>query len=130
MDRQSEKIMKLTPSVRQIIAIALPIMIGSAAQNVLQLSDSIFLYHLSETDFAAIGFVGVFYLTINAIGYGFSKGGQIIIANKAGQQDIEGIRRNFQALGLFEAGLAVVMFLFMYFCSPWFLGCSFRIRKS
>ncbi|MBK8841880.1 MAG: hypothetical protein IPO33_03090 [Saprospiraceae bacterium] len=82
MDRQSEKIMKLTPSVRQIIAIALPIMIGSAAQNVLQLSDSIFLYHLSETDFAAIGFVGVFYLTINAIGYGFSKGGQIVIANK------------------------------------------------
>ncbi len=114
--------MKLTPSVRQIIAIALPIMIGSAAQNVLQLSDSIFLYHLSETDFAAIGFVGVFYLTINAIGYGFSKGGQIIIANKSGQQDIEGIRRNFQALGLFVALLAVVMFLFMHFCSPWFFG--------
>ena len=97
-------------------------MIGSAAQNVLQLSDSIFLYHLSETDFAAIGFVGVFYLTINAIGYGFSKGGQIIIANKAGQQDLEGIRRNFQALGLFEAGLAIAMFLFMYFASPWFFG--------
>ena len=129
MDRQSEKIMKLTPSVRQIIAIALPIMIGSAAQNVLQLSDSIFLYHLSETDFAAIGFVGVFYLTINAIGYGFSKGGQIIIANKAGQQDIEGIRRNFQALGLFEAGLAVVMFLFMYFCSPWFFGLFLQNKE-
>lgn len=114
--------MKLTPSVRQIVAIAMPIMIGSAAQNVLQLSDSIFLYHLSETDFAAIGFVGVFYLMINAIGYGFSKGGQIIIANKAGQQDPEGIRRNFQALGLFEAGLAIAMFLFMYFASPWFFG--------
>ncbi|MBP9134860.1 MAG: MATE family efflux transporter [Saprospiraceae bacterium] len=114
--------MKLTPSVRQIIAIALPIMIGSAAQNVLQLSDSIFLYHLSETDFAAIGFVGVFYLMVNAIGYGFSKGGQIIIANMSGRQDIEGIRRNFQALGLFEAVLATVMFLFMYFISPWFFG--------
>lgn len=114
--------MKLTPSVRQIISIALPIMIGSAAQNVLQLSDSIFLYHLSETDFAAIGFVGVFYLTINAIGYGFSKGAQIIIAKKAGQQDAEGIRRNFQALGIFEAILATIMFLFMYFGSPYFFG--------
>ncbi|MCO6461090.1 MAG: MATE family efflux transporter [Saprospiraceae bacterium] len=114
--------MKLTPSVRQIIAIALPIMIGSAAQNVLQLSDSIFLYHLSETDFAAIGFVGVFYLTINAIGYGFSKGGQIIIANMSGRQDVAGIRRNFQALGIFEAILAITMFLFMYFAGPWFFG--------
>ncbi|HRN32579.1 MAG TPA: MATE family efflux transporter [Saprospiraceae bacterium] len=121
--------MKLTPSVRQIMAIALPIMIGSAAQNVLQLSDSIFLYHLSETDFAAIGFVGVFYLMVNAIGYGFSKGGQIIIANLAGRQDVVGIRRNFQALGLFEAMLALVMFLFMFFAGPWFFSLFLQNQK-
>lgn len=121
--------MRLTPSVRQIVAIALPIMIGSAAQNVLQLSDSIFLYHLSETDFAAIGFVGVFYLMVNAIGYGFSKGGQIIIANLAGRQDVVGIRRNFQALGMFEAALAIIMFLFMFFAGPWFFSLFLQNQK-
>lgn len=114
--------MRITPSIRQIISIATPIMIGSAAQNILTLSDSIFLYHNSEVEFAAIGFVGVFYLTINAIGYGFSKGGQIIIANKAGKLDKLGIRQHFQALGIFEVILATIMFLFMYFGSEWFFG--------
>ena len=114
--------MRITPTTRQIITIALPIMVGSAAQNIIQLSDSIFLSQLSETDFAAIGFVGVFYLAINAIGYGFSKGGQILIANMAGQQNIAGIRRHFHALGIFEFILAIGMFLFMKFGSAWFFS--------
>jgi len=114
--------MKLTPTIRQIIAIAFPIMIGSAAQNIIQLFDSIFLSQWSEVDFAAIGFVGVFYLAVNAIGFGFSKGGQILIANMAGKQNYIGIRRHFQALGIFEAILAVVLFLFMRFASPWFFS--------
>ena len=59
-------------------------MLGSAAQNVIALSDSVFLYHLSETDFASIGFVGVFYLVVAAIGYGFSRGGQIMIPRVRG----------------------------------------------
>ena len=61
--------MMLDFSYKRILAISTPIMLGSAVQNVIALSDSVFLYHLSETDFAAIGFVGVFYLVIAAIGY-------------------------------------------------------------
>lgn len=121
--------MQITPSTRQIINIALPIMIGSAAQNIIQLSDSVFLSQLSEADFAAIGFVGVFYLAINAIGYGFSKGGQILIANMAGQQNKEGIRRNLQALGVFEAILAIVLWAFMHFASPWFFSIFIQNKE-
>ena len=76
---------KLQITYRQIFAIALPLILGSAGQNIVALSDSMFLYYRSDEDFAAIGFVGVFYLIIAAIGYGFSKGGQVLIARRMGE---------------------------------------------
>lgn len=90
-------------------------MLGSAVQNIVALTDSIFLYHHSETDFAAMGFVGVFYLVIAAIGFAFSKGGQIMIARRAGEADAEGIGRSFYAMLYFSLILALIMFLFMKF---------------
>ncbi len=103
-------------------------MLGSAAQNVIALSDSVFLYYLSEEDFASIGFVGVFYLIVAAIGYGFSRGGQIMIARRMGEQKPAAIGRTFQAMLAFELALAVVMFLFMqYGCAAFF---SFFVKSE
>ena len=90
-------------------------MIGSAAQNVVALSDSIFLYHLSELDFAAIGFVGVFYLVIAGIGYGFTRGGQLMIARRMGEGRKREIGRTFYAMLYFELAMATIMFLFLTF---------------
>ena len=111
--------MKLKTTYKQILAISTPIMLGSAAQNVVALSDSVFLYHLSQQDFASIGFVGVFYLVIAAIGYGFSKGGQIIIARRMGEGNVGQVGCTFYSMIYFELFLAIVMFLFMQF------GCEF-----
>ena len=113
--------MKLTLTYRQILAISAPIMIGSAAQNIIALSDSIFLYHRSETDFASIGFVSVFYLIITAIGYGFSRGGQILVARRAGEKEYKEAGKNFYAMLYMEIGLAVFFFLFIVLISPYFL---------
>ncbi len=114
--------MQPNTSYRQILAISTPIMLGSAVQNIIALSDSVFLYHLSETDFAAIGFVGVFYLIVAAIGFGFSKGGQIIIARRVGQANYREVGRSFYAMLYFELALAVVMFLFMKFGCQYFFA--------
>ena len=114
--------MQLGTSYRQILAISTPIMLGSAVQNIIALSDSVFLYHLSEVDFAAIGFVGVFYLIVAAIGFGFSKGGQIIIARRLGQDQLGEIGRSFHALTIFELALAIVMFLFMQYGCHYFFA--------
>jgi len=97
-------------------------MLGSAVQNVIALSDSVFLYHLSEVDFASIGFVSVFYLIVAAIGYGFSKGGQIMIARRAGEGNPQEVGRTFYAMLYFEIGLSIVMFLFMYFGCQYFFA--------
>jgi putative MATE family efflux protein len=112
--------MKLKTSYAQILAISAPIMLGSAAQNVIALSDSVFLYHKTELDFAAIGFVGVFYLVVAAIGYGFSRGGQIIIARRMGEERPEEVGRTFYSMLYFEFALATFMFLFMQFGCPYF----------
>ncbi len=110
--------MKLTGSYKQILKLAIPIMIGSAAQQVITLSDGIFLFSRGEEDFAAIGFVGVFYLVIAAIGYGFSKGGQIMIARREGEEHSELVGLNFQAMFIFELLLAIILFLFMIYGAP------------
>jgi len=111
--------MQLNTSYKQIWAISAPIMLGSAVQNIIALSDSAFLYHLSEIDFAAIGFVSVFYLIVAAIGFGFSKGGQIMIARRAGENKPKEVGRTFYAMLYFEIALSVVMFIFM----TW--GCQY-----
>jgi len=114
--------MNLQTSYRQIISISLPIMIGGAVQNIIALSDSVFLFHRSEEDFAAIGFVSVFYLIIAAIGFGFSRAGQIVIARRCGERDFKEVGRNFWLLLYFELALSVVMFLFMWYGTPWFFA--------
>lgn len=114
--------MSLSTSYKSILRISLPIMLGSAAQNVIALIDSVLLYHLSEVDFAAIGFVGVFYLMIAAVGYGFSKGGQIVIARCLGEDEPLKIGKAFRAMLTFELILATAMFLFMHFGAYYFFS--------
>ena len=112
--------MKLDLTYRQIWKISAPIMLGSAAQNVIALSDAVLLYHLGEVEFAAIGFVGVFYITIAAIGYSFSRGGQIIIARRMGEGKYGAVGHVFHTMLLFELALAALMWAFMRFGTPWF----------
>ncbi len=95
-------------------------MLGSAAQNVIALSDAVLLYHLGEVEFGAIGFVGVFYITIAAIGYAFSRGGQMMIARRMGEGRPGAVGHVFRTMLLFELGLALLMWAFMRYATPWF----------
>jgi Na+-driven multidrug efflux pump len=115
-------ILRLDLSYRQIWKISAPIMLGSAAQNVIALSDAVLLYHLGDVEFAAIGFVGVFYITVAAIGFSFSRGGQIMIARRMGEGRPEAVGHTFHTMLLFELALAVLMWAFMRFGSPWFFS--------
>ena len=106
--------MRLGTSYGQIFRLSLPIMMGSAAQNIIVLSDNVFLYHYDHLQFAAIGVIGAFYLVLASIGYGFSRGGQIFIARKYGERDLQSLGAYFQALVLFEAILSVFIFGFIH----------------
>ncbi len=112
--------MQLDIKYRDIWRISAPIMLGSAAQNVIALSDAVLLFHKGEVEFAAIGFVGVFYITIAAIGYSFSRGGQIMIARRMGEGLPERVGHTFHTMLLFELLMASVMWAFMRYGSAWF----------
>jgi putative MATE family efflux protein len=105
--------MRLSTKYKDIFALSFPIMLGSAAQNVIVLSDNIFLFHYDHLQFAAAGIIGAFYLILSAIGYGFSRGGQIFIARKYGEQDHQNIGVYFQSLFIFEVLLALCIFFTM-----------------
>lgn len=96
-------------------------MVGSIVQNAIAMMDSLFLFYLGEDDFAAIGFVSAFYLIIVSIGYGFSRGGQIIMARQDGGQQLRriGITFNTNLVMLFL--LAILFFVVVRYVSPWFL---------
>lgn len=112
--------MLLDLTYRQIWKISAPIMLGSAAQNVIALSDAVLLYHKGEVEFAAMGFVGVFYITIAAIGFSFSRGGQIMIARRMGEVKPGAVGHILHTMLIFELALAALMWAFMRFGSEWF----------
>lgn len=95
-------------------------MLGSAAQNIIVLCDNVFLYHYGEIEFGAIALVGVFYLVVASIGYGFSRGGQIIIARRHGENDVPGLRKAFHALFLFEVVISLLLFLAIQYGASYF----------
>lgn len=111
--------MKLSTSYRDIWKVSIPIIIGSAAQNVVAMTDSVFLYYKSEDDFAAIGFVATFYIIVAAVGFGFSRGGQILIARCSGQDQPEQVGRAFYSTVYFELALALALFFFMTYGAYW-----------
>jgi len=113
--------LKINTSYKQILSISVPIMLGSAAQNVIVLTDNVFLYHRSALEFASIGLIGVFYLIIAATGYGFSRGGQIIIARRYGEYNKREVGASFLSLAYMEVIVALLIFLFIQFLSrPFF----------
>lgn len=107
-------------SYKKILFLAIPIMIGSVVQNAIAMMDSLFLFYLGEDDFAAIGYVSAFYLVIASVGYGCSRGGQIIMARQDGAQQFRriGITVNTNLVLLFL--LASVFFVIVRYVSPWF----------
>ncbi len=97
-------------------------MLGSAGQNIIALTDSMFLYHYNEEDFAAIGIISVFYLIISSIAYGFSKGGQILIARKYGERQNEVVKKYFYTLCVIEVLVGLFIFLLLKFFPEQILG--------
>ncbi|GAA5222118.1 MATE family efflux transporter [Membranihabitans marinus] len=100
---------------------AIPIMIGSIVQNAIALMDSLFLFYLSEDDFAAIGFVSAFYLIVISVGYGFSRGGQIVMAKLDGGNQYKRIGIAFNTNLFMLLILATIFFVFVRYGSPWLL---------
>ena len=110
--------MVLNASYKGIWKVAYPIIIGSLAQNLIGLTDIVFLGRVGEVELGASGLVSIYYIVLVMIGFGISRGGQILIARRAGQKKYDEIGSVIHNLLYIEMLVAGILFLFLAFLSP------------
>lgn len=114
--------MQLTASYKSILKIAGPLMLFQLVQNIIGFTDTIFLGRVGVTEFNACGISSMFYLVLMMLGYGLSRGGQILIARRAGENNYEKVGLVTDHLVIVEMIMATIIFLLLFFCAPFLLS--------
>lgn len=107
---------------RQIIAIAFPIILGSIAENVVNITDTAFLGRLGEVALGGGVIGGLFYHVLLMIGWGTGLGGQIIIARRYGEGSHRAIGRVVEHVFYFLSLLSIILIGFVFLFSGSLLG--------
>lgn len=81
----------MTYTYKDIWKVSLPIMLGLLTQNVMQITNTIFLGRVGEVEFGAAGLAGIYYIAFFMLGFGFSIGAQIMIGRRNGEKNYEQI---------------------------------------
>ena len=113
--------MQISASYKTIWTIAYPIMVGSLSQNLIGLTDIVFLGRVGEVELGAASFIAIYYLVLVMMGFGISRAGQIFMARRAGEGNYERIGAIFYNLMYAELFAALIFWLFMQLVSPWLL---------
>lgn len=105
-------------SYKNIWKIAYPIILGSLAQDLITIIDTIFIGRLGEVALGAAAIGGILYLAIVMIGWGFGVGIQIIIARRYGEGKIADINKTLFHAFFTLLFLALLVFVFIRHFSP------------
>jgi len=98
-------------SYKDIWKVSFPIVLGLLAQNVIQITDTIFLGRVGEVEFGASGLAGIYYVAFFMLGFGFSVGGQIMISRRNGEQQYSQIGRIVVQGTLFLLVFALLLYI-------------------
>jgi len=79
--------MQLRGTYKEIRNIALPIIIGGFAQSINQLIDTAFVSRLGESELGGATLSGMMYYMFCMMFWGFTRGGQILLARASGQNN-------------------------------------------
>ena len=110
--------MNLNISYKNIWKVALPIIISGVAQNVVTVTDTMFLGRLGNVELGAAGNAGIFYFLLVLTGLGFTTGAQIIIGRRNGEQNYSQIGKVFDHCVYFIVPLSILLFVFVKVFSP------------
>lgn len=78
-------------SYKDIWRVSVPIMLGLLAQNIVQITATIFLGLVGKVEQSASGLAGIYYIAFFTLCFGFSIGGQIMISRRNGEQNYDKI---------------------------------------
>lgn len=94
---------------RNIWLINFPVMMSILIEQLINITDAIFLGHVGEIELGASALAGIWYLAIYMLGFGFSLGLQVVIARRNGERNyLETGKTFFQGL-FFLSVLAILL---------------------
>ena len=97
-------------------------MMSILIEQLINITDAIFLGHVGEIELGASALAGIWYLAIYMLGFGFSIGLQVVIARRNGEQQYSETGRAFFQGLLFLSGLAVLLCSISKTISPMILS--------
>lgn len=107
-----------TPGYKKIWVISYPIILSLIAQNAVNVTDTAFLGRVGEVELGASAIGGLFYISLFMLGFGFSIGGQILIARRNGEKNYHDIGRITDNSMYFLMGMALFLFMVIFFFAP------------
>ena len=70
---------------KKIWLIAFPVMMSILIEQLINITDALFLGHVGDVELGASALAGIWFLAIYMLGFGFSLGLQVIIARRNGE---------------------------------------------
>ena len=106
---------------KQIWLINFPVMMSILMEQLINITDAVFLGHVGEIELGASAIAGIYYLAIYMLGFGFSIGLQVMVARRNGEQDYKETGKTFFQGLFFLLGLAIFLYLLIHTVSPFIL---------
>ena len=103
---------------KNIWLITYPVMMSVLMEQLLNITDAIFLGHVGETELGASAIAGMYYLVTYIIGFGFCIGLQVVIARRNGEKNYPDTGKTFFQGLWFLCGLAVTLLLLSKLFAP------------
>ena len=103
---------------KQIWLINFPVMMSILMEQLINITDAIFLGHVGEIELGASAIAGIYYLAVYMFGFGFSIGLQVMIARRNGEQNYPETGKTFFQGLFFLMGLALFLYLTVHLVSP------------
>ncbi len=125
--------LKTSVTHKEILKLGLPIYGGLIASQSILVADTYFLGQVDAIQQSAVVIAGLFYMVFFIIGYGFTMGGQILIARRIGENRIPEVGKlfwNIINVSMIYAILVCIFFMFFTYDLFYFMLKSDKIASS
>lgn len=110
--------MKIQNTYSSIWKVAYPLILGSFANNLLNVIDTAFIGRLGAVSMGASAIGGTYYLIFSLVCIGLAAGAQIIISRRSGEQNQDKIGVVFNQNLYLMGSFGLILYLFLQFLSP------------
>lgn len=110
------------PTFKEILKIAIPLMIGGMSESISSIVDTAFMGHLGHIEMDSMGITNVFLLLLIMIGWACSRGVQVMISQNYGANQKENIGTIMDHGFYFTVPLSILIGFILYFNSRFLLS--------